>query len=168
MITSIENTYQVYLEVNWIFNILHLSGLYHHCQPFLSGINHFQPFSYFRAFSNIFSNILMPLCRVYFGIQRNVGLRNKRGCFSIRQNTRAWKFVNLSPDNHEAEIVLDKRSEKFASFDCTFNFFSRMKKSVPKCLRTLQCSFNLCGKLTFIKVYFICCIRGCALIWKAV
>ena len=72
--------------------------------------------------------------------------------------------MNLSPDNHEAEIVLDKRSEKFASFDCTFNFFSRMKKSVPKCLRTLQCSFNLCGKLTFIKVYFICCIRGCALI----
>ena len=31
--------------------------------------------NYFRAFSNIFWNILMALCRVYFGGPRNVGLR---------------------------------------------------------------------------------------------
>ena len=37
--------------------------------------------TYFRAFSNIFSNILMPICRAYMIILRNVGPRFKRGCF---------------------------------------------------------------------------------------
>ena len=37
----------------------------------------FNLFSYFRAFRPYFT----PFCRVYFGILRNVGLRNKRGCF---------------------------------------------------------------------------------------
>ena len=36
---------------------------------------------YLRAFLNIFSNILMPLCRVYKGGPRNVGPRINRRCF---------------------------------------------------------------------------------------
>ena len=35
----------------------------------------------FRAFWNIFLNILAPICRVYNGGPRNVGLRINRGCF---------------------------------------------------------------------------------------
>ena len=31
--------------------------------------------NYLRAFSNIFLNILMALCRVHFGGPRNVGLK---------------------------------------------------------------------------------------------
>ena len=38
-------------------------------------------FTYFRAFLNIFQNILTPLCRVYIVSQRNLGPRNKTGCF---------------------------------------------------------------------------------------
>ena len=32
-------------------------------------------------YSNIFQNILTPLCRVYIGRLRNGGQRNKKGCF---------------------------------------------------------------------------------------
>ena len=34
-----KNIFWVYVEVNQIFKILHLSGKYHHCRPFLSGID---------------------------------------------------------------------------------------------------------------------------------
>ena len=50
-------------------------------------------FTYFKAFSNIFSNILTALCRVYIIIPINVGLRFKRGCF---QHPPTMKGVNLS------------------------------------------------------------------------
>ena len=42
-------------------------------------------FSYFRAFSDIFLNILKALFRVYIIIPINVDPRINRGCFSIRQ-----------------------------------------------------------------------------------
>ena len=38
-------------------------------------------FNLFETFLNIFSNIFMPLCRVYIIIPRYVGPRIKRGCF---------------------------------------------------------------------------------------
>ena len=34
----IKNLYRVYVEVHQIFKILHSSAIYHHCRPFLSGI----------------------------------------------------------------------------------------------------------------------------------
>ena len=56
------------LDLNWNWNLTvfrnweHILGLY------------------FRTFSNIFLNILPPICQIYFGRPRNLGLRNKRGC----------------------------------------------------------------------------------------
>ena len=55
---------------------------------------------YFRAFLNIFSNMLMPLFWTYLGRPRNVGQRNKRGCFwhpPIQQLSKTQKIQYNSP-----------------------------------------------------------------------
>ena len=55
---------------------------------------------YFRAFLNIFSNMLMPLFWTYLGRPRNVGQRNKRGCFwhpPIQQLSKTQKIYYNSP-----------------------------------------------------------------------
>ena len=49
--------------------------------------------TYFKAFSNIFSNILTALCWVYIIIPRNVGPRINRDAFSIRLLSIMWDLV---------------------------------------------------------------------------
>ena len=46
-----------------------------------SGIYHCQPFSYFRAFLNIFQNIIKALFLVYIILPINLDPRINRGCF---------------------------------------------------------------------------------------
>ena len=61
-------------------------------------------FNYFRAFWNIFQNILRPLCRVYIGRPTNIGPRIRGGAFSFRlvwavwySNSRAVQYSNGNP-----------------------------------------------------------------------
>ena len=68
---GIKNIYQVYDEVDKIFTVLHLSGIYH-----------FQPFSYFGTFSNILLKAPLSDLSRKMEICRSKDIRE--GAFSIR------------------------------------------------------------------------------------
>ena len=72
-------------KLNFFYQEHFLSGILHEIIVDLFNLVYgiVDLFTYFRAFSNIFSDILTVFCRVYIIIPINVGPRNKRGAFSI-------------------------------------------------------------------------------------
>ena len=86
-----------------------------HCRPF---------YCYFElTFSNIFSNILKALCRVYFLLQSNVGPRINKGLVLA---SAVWSWVlRSSPQGHDIILHAVMKVDKRVSRDINGEVYGR-------------------------------------------